>query len=639
MVLTSLSGWLKTALGKSGVSRRGRGQRLANPRFRPRLEALEDRALPSTLTVMNNHDSGPGSLRNTIAAAGSGDTIVFDHSLKHETITLAAPLVISQNLDIEGLGADKLTVSGGGASRVFDIAGGTVTLAGLTIADGLSSGPLPASMVGVYSGTGTGAGGGGGILNEAGANLTLNGDTLSDNQATHGPSPLAFTVLGGGLLNLGTAKVQGCVFSNNQSEGGNGLDAIGGAAGAAIDNFGGPTGPANLTVANSTLQGNSAAAAAGGFYFDLGGALDNNAGLNGYDPTQAQGSKAMITDCTIADNVVQGGANTIGNGGAIINEGIGTSVTLVGCTVAGNRSVGGGGGDGVTTGDSEAVAGGLMNAFGTLNLQGCAIVGNLALGGNNAILSTNDPLAGSAFGGGIENNLNGTLNISNSVVAGNVAQGGATTTGPGGDAVGGGISNSPQATMMTMTNCVVAGNSAVAGHGGPGVNSLLGSLPGGFAFGGGIDTSRGSTASITGSLIIGNEAVGGAGGSGNTGGAGMGGGLAVGFGAQVGFSPDGAQVTVINSVVDGNLALGGTGGTGANGGDGLGGGLFVSVGCSATVNASVLDFNFADGGEEGSGGSDGHGIGGGVYSLGTFDDIASAIAHNHASTSNNDIGP
>jgi len=67
--------------------------------------------------------------------------------------------------------------------------------------------------------------------------------------------------------------------------------------------------------------------------------------------------------------------------------------------------------------------------------------------------------------------------------------------------------------------------------------------------------------------------------------------------------------------------------------------LFVSVGCSATVNASVLDFNFADGGEEGSGGSDGHGIGGGVYRLGTFDDIASIIAHNHASTSNNEIGP
>jgi hypothetical protein len=32
-------------------------------------------------------------------------------------------------------------------------------------------------------------------------------------------------------------------------------------------------------------------------------------------------------------------------------------------------------------------------------------------------------------------------------------------------------------------------------------------------------------------------------------------------------------------------------------------------------------------------------IGGGVYDLGVFDDIVSIIAHNHASTSHNNIGP
>src|SRR6516225_10487779 len=42
------------------------------PRFRPRLEALEGRWVPSTLTVTNNLDSGPGSLRVEIAAANSG---------------------------------------------------------------------------------------------------------------------------------------------------------------------------------------------------------------------------------------------------------------------------------------------------------------------------------------------------------------------------------------------------------------------------------------------------------------------------------------------------------------------------------------------------------------------------------------
>ncbi len=155
--------------------------------------------------------------------------------------------------------------------------------------------------------------------------------------------------------------------------------------------------------------------------------------------------------------------------------------------------------------------------------------------------------------------------------------------GPGSDAMGGGISNSPFATM-NMTNCTVANNHAIAGHGAAGVNTNLLEdglpVPAGFGFGGGIDTSRGSTANITGSLISGNSAIGGAGGSGNTGGDGFGGGLGVGwgtllggglgltFGSLVGYYPDGSQVNLVDSVVIGNVALGGTGGVGANGGDG-----------------------------------------------------------------------
>ena len=46
-------------------------------RQQPTLEMLEGRIVLSTLTVLNNADSGPGSLRAEIAAASSGDTIVF----------------------------------------------------------------------------------------------------------------------------------------------------------------------------------------------------------------------------------------------------------------------------------------------------------------------------------------------------------------------------------------------------------------------------------------------------------------------------------------------------------------------------------------------------------------------------------
>src|SRR6266852_4956097 len=87
--------------------------------FVPRLELLEDRTVLSTLTVTNPADSGDGSLRAEIAAAQSGDQIVFDPSLNGQTITLTSgPLAISQSIDIEGPVAGQLAVSGNHASRV-----------------------------------------------------------------------------------------------------------------------------------------------------------------------------------------------------------------------------------------------------------------------------------------------------------------------------------------------------------------------------------------------------------------------------------------------------------------------------------------------------------------------------------------
>src|SRR6516165_8471153 len=101
--------------------------------FHPRLEGLENRTLPSTLTVLNNLDSGAGSLRDTIAAAKSGDTVAFAPSLNGETITLTSnELTINKSLDIEGPGTSLLTISGNDTYRVFDVSQGlTVTIAGL----------------------------------------------------------------------------------------------------------------------------------------------------------------------------------------------------------------------------------------------------------------------------------------------------------------------------------------------------------------------------------------------------------------------------------------------------------------------------------------------------------------------------
>jgi hypothetical protein len=90
-------------------ARRPWGARARRRQFLPRVDLMEDRTLLSTLTVMNNKDSGSGSLRFEIAAASSGDTINFSSNLNGQTIALTSgPLTLGVNMTIDGLGADKL---------------------------------------------------------------------------------------------------------------------------------------------------------------------------------------------------------------------------------------------------------------------------------------------------------------------------------------------------------------------------------------------------------------------------------------------------------------------------------------------------------------------------------------------------
>src|SRR5439155_16021509 len=188
----------------SRIPQRKAGRKFARvSRFLPRLESLEDRTVPSTLTVMNNHDAGAGSLRAAIAAVPSGDTIVFASSLNGQTIALTSDeLAIKKSLDIEGPGADKLAVSGSDTFRVFDIVnqGLTVTIAGLTITHGHGGGG------------GFGSGGGGGAILNASSTLNVAHDVLSNNEAD---------TRGGGITNQnGMLTVTDTTFIGNQAIGG-----------------------------------------------------------------------------------------------------------------------------------------------------------------------------------------------------------------------------------------------------------------------------------------------------------------------------------------------------------------------------------------------------------------------------------
>jgi hypothetical protein len=557
----------------------------------PRLESLEDRLVPSTLTVTNALDNGSGSLRNTINQAKDGDTIVFATSLNGQTITLTDALTINTSLDIEGPGPGLLAISGNDASRLFSINGGlTVTINGLTLTHGRAVG-------------GNTNGSGGGAILSVGSVLTLANDD----------------------------------FSNNVSVGDPGLS---GPSGGAIATYG--TG--FLTATDCTFVGNRADGRAKGGPFAEGGAIFS---ANG-------GPSMMIIRCTFLNNQAlgtDGGVLNFGSfglgdahAGAIHVEGTST-LTVRDSTFVGNQAIAGSGGSapkgsklgsyGLDTADGGAIA---AHDGATLIVSGSTFADNLAMGGSNA---TGAPVAsgflGAGIGGGIESE--GQPTITNCTFTGNAALGGSGNTGGGqllqvGTGFGGAIDEEgfgAHVPSLAVNGCTFTNNRAAGGAGNTG-----GFLPG-DGWGGGIATESIGlytvTATVTASTFTGNQAIGGAGGAGSSGADGLGGAIA---------SLLGTTLTVSGCTLSGNQATGGAGGTGGSGGNGFGGGLYNDGTSTLTVTTSTVKQNQATGGAAGSRGSAGQGIGGGAYfATGGTVSLDSAtlagITGNTASTSNNDI--
>jgi predicted outer membrane repeat protein len=258
--------------------------RKLTPRFRPELEVLEGRVVPSTLKVTNSFDNGPGSLRYEIALATGKDTIVFDRNLNGQAIALTSgELVLTKNVTIKGPGAGALTITSmpwinalgesEPGSRVFEVDGGntTVAISGLTISN--AGGTVQSGTFGpAYDGWG------GAILNYG--KLTVSACTLSNDSARYG---------GGAIANYGTLTLGGSTISGSFGDY-SATNLVGGA----IYNAGA------MTVYNSTISGR--APGSGGELAIYGGAIFNIGNM-------------QISSCTLTGNYAAQ------DGGAIYNSG------------------------------------------------------------------------------------------------------------------------------------------------------------------------------------------------------------------------------------------------------------------------------------------------------------------------------
>ncbi len=435
--------------------RRRRRSRKASVHCLPEVAALEARTLLSTITVMNDNDSGAGSLRAALGAAVAGETINFAPTA-YGTITLSsAPLEVATSVIIQGPGPKKVTINGNNAFEDLAVdANVTATVSGLTF----TGGEVPASSYGggginnygdltvancVVTGNSTAFNGGG--INNNGS-LTVNNSVVSDNTAFYGGgisnnpfagltvkdstitnnSALTPSGFGGGINNLGTATITGSVVSNNSGANGGGIFSS-----YLLD-------PASVTITGSTIS--------------------NNTGYSG-GGLELQFSTATITGSTFSNNTDGGSVTSLAYGGAISAFGA-FSLNISGSLFKGNTALSGGQ-FGFSLGGAIYTTNNGINPAGSLVISNSTFVGNSAVGtgayaqatggaihvdpGTNLTVTGSSFTDNSASGGmdvqggavAVQTLFGNQATISSSTFQGNVAIVPASATSTGGSAAGG----------------------------------------------------------------------------------------------------------------------------------------------------------------------------------------------------------
>lgn len=291
--------------------------------------------LPASLfpiTVTNNNDSGPGSLREAMTSAnGSGQDI--DFSISNTTITLASPLPAITNTYTIDASTNNITVSGNNAHRIFYVETSSPTISNLSLNNGLAKG----GDSGISQRGGTGGGGlgaGGAVLVQTGAQVTLENLTFSNNRAQGGTA---------GTTQPGAPIAPATLVTGS---GGGGL----GGDGATANPFGNVTQFTPGVGGGGTFEGEDSTGFAGG------GTTGGNGA--GFPPVSAQpgqgfggggGAGAYIATSNSANGAAGafgGGGGGGGNRGPFSSPGLGA-----------NGGFGGGGGGSGNAGAAAGVGG------------------------------------------------------------------------------------------------------------------------------------------------------------------------------------------------------------------------------------------------------------------------------------------
>jgi hypothetical protein len=402
---------------------------------------------PGTITVTTLADSGAGSLRAAIAAAATGDTIVFDCGTSFAcptTITLSTqgnnggfpgPTAFSisgKSITIDGAGGITLASQHGNTSgsslRLFFVdTGAALDLRNVTLTGALAQGGNGGGSQNGFGGGGA-AGLGGAIFNQGA--LTLSGVSIANSVAKGGNGGPSYC----------TEAQYGCVFAYERGGGGGGLGGDAPYAGAFSGGGAGTGGNGNVGNSEAGGSGGAGFGGSGGGLGGTAGTPDGTAGSNG------GGGGGAFSGFHLGGDGSEGAG---GGGGSVSNNG-------------GNYFPGGGGKGGFGGG-----GGGMAGPSG----RG---VGGFGGGGGGGI-----PVFG-AYGGW----------------GGGDGQGFYQGNGGGGGAMGGAIFNRTGATLSFGSGSgSISGNSVVKGY----------SQYNGYAFGSGLflhsDISSGLGTGATGAAF------------------------------------------------------------------------------------------------------------------------------------------